>query len=127
MAGLVGGLRCIRNVLLRNAFGAILNEVSTLPRIAAGPRLGDDFNPYREWLALAGDRPPNHYELLSLDPQEPDQARIAAAAARATTKVRSFRPGPHAQAWSHLLDEIQAAKACLGDPAKRAQYDAATL
>jgi hypothetical protein len=89
--------------------------------------LGDDFNPYRQWLGFAEDRAPNYYELLSLDPHETDPARISAAAARATTKVRSFRPGSQAPAWSRLLDEIQAAKACISDPAKRAEYDSATL
>jgi hypothetical protein len=86
--------------------------------------LADNFDPYREWLGLALDRPPSHYELLSLSPGESDERQIALAAEQAASKVRSFRPGPHARAWSRLLDEIQAAKECLSDPARRAEYDA---
>jgi hypothetical protein len=85
--------------------------------------LADEFNPYREWLDLAGVGSPSYYELLSLNRFESDQQTIAAAAERATTKVRSFRPGPNARAWSQLLDEIHAAKECLCDPSHRAQYD----
>src|SRR5689334_19336657 len=86
--------------------------------------LANDFDPYREWLGLALDRQPSYYELLSLAPGESDERQIKLAAEQAATKVRSFRPGPHARAWSQLLDEIQAAKECLCDPARRAQYDA---
>ena len=39
------------------------------------------------------------------------------------TRVRSFRPGQNAQAWSQLLDDIQAAKECLCDSAQKAEYD----
>jgi curved DNA-binding protein CbpA len=85
--------------------------------------LADDFHPYREWLGLTS-RTPDYYELLALPASTADPQQIAAAAERATTKVRSFRPGPHARAWSQLLDEIQAARECLCDPARRAEYDA---
>jgi hypothetical protein len=88
------------------------------------PPLADDFNPYGRWLALALDGPPNYYELLSLPPTETDDRQIIIAAEQAATKVRSFRPGPHARAWSQLLDEIQAARECLCDPARRSEYDA---
>jgi hypothetical protein len=84
-----------------------------------------DFNPYREWLGLESVESPNHYELLSLPMFEVDAARIATAAERATTKVRSFRPGPDARAWSQLLDQIAEAKACLSDDARKAAYDGA--
>lgn len=84
----------------------------------------DDFNPYREWLGCGNDRAPNYYELLGVSSGESDQQQIAAAAERTRTKVRSFRPGPRARAWSQLLDEIQAAKECLCDAAKKAAYDA---
>jgi len=85
----------------------------------------DIFNPYQEWLGWAQSRGPDYYELLAIDPAETDVARIALAAEQAMRKVRSFRPGPHAQVWSRLLDEIRAARDCLSNPALKADYDAA--
>src|SRR5262245_12875456 len=90
---------------------------------SARSRLADEFNPYGQWLGLADARSPSHYELLSLAAFEADPQKIAAAAERATTKVRSFRPGPHARAWSQLLDQIRDAKECLSDPARKTGYD----
>jgi hypothetical protein len=84
-----------------------------------------DFNPYSEWLGLTTAGTPNHYELLSLPLFETDRQRIIAAAERATTRVRGFRPGSNAGAWSQLLDQIRAAKTCLSDPYKKAAYDRA--
>jgi hypothetical protein len=92
-------------------------------RLPVRSRLADEFNPYREWLGLAAAHSPTYYELLSLATFEPDLQQIAVAAERATTKVRSFRPGPNARAWSQLLDEIRAAKECLCDLSKKTAYD----
>ncbi len=86
--------------------------------------MAETFNPYREWLQWRDDAPPNHYQLLSLAAFEADAQRIAIAGERAATKVRSFRPGGKAREWSRLLDEIQAAKECLLNPAQKARYDA---
>ncbi|HEY2413931.1 MAG TPA: hypothetical protein VGI40_16890 [Pirellulaceae bacterium] len=85
--------------------------------------MSDGFNPYREWLGLDVSSP-NYYELLGLPLQESDAAKIAAAADRAITRVRSFRPGPQAREWARLLDEIRAAKECLLDANCRARYEA---
>ncbi len=85
----------------------------------------DIFNPYREWLGWQQSRGPDYYELLAIDRAETDVARIALAAEQAMSKVRSFRPGPHAQVWSRLLDEIRAARDCLSNSEPRADYDAA--
>lgn len=85
--------------------------------------MSDGFNPYREWLGLAASSP-NYYELLSLPLQESDPTAIAAAADRAITRVRSFRPGPQAGEWARLLDEIRTAKECLLDVDCRARYEA---
>jgi hypothetical protein len=83
----------------------------------------DGFNPYREWLGL-GTSSPNYYELLGLPLHESDAAKTAAAADRAITRVRSFRPGPQAREWASLLDEIRAAKECLLDVDCRVRYEA---
>jgi hypothetical protein len=83
-----------------------------------------EFNPYREWLGLEARGRPNFYGLIGVANFEGDGGRIASAAERATTRVRSFRPGANARLWAGLLDEIRAAKECLCDPARKAEYDA---
>jgi hypothetical protein len=62
--------------------------------------------------------------LLSLNRFESDAEQIARAADAAMAKVRQIRPGEHAAQWSRLLDQLNAAKTCLLDPAKRKVYDA---
>lgn len=87
--------------------------------------MAEKFNPYRAWLELdVADRPRSHYELFGLQPGESDPQRIAAAADQAMAKVRRARPGPHAAQWGRLLDQLEAAKTCLLDPASKAAYDA---
>lgn len=85
--------------------------------------MADVFNPYQAFLGLEGQTSPDYYQLLRLRESETDHETIAAAADRAVTRVRSHRPGPNAVAWSRLLDEIQAARSCLLDPAKRQEYN----
>jgi hypothetical protein len=88
--------------------------------------MDNSFNPYHVFLGLSGQlSSPNYYQILALPERESDSAAITAAADRATVRVRSQRPGQHAAQWSRLLDEIQAAKTCLLDPAKKSAYDAA--
>ncbi len=86
--------------------------------------MADSFHPYSQWLSLPVElTEPNHYQLLSLRDFESDEETIAIAADRAMAKVRGYRPGVHAKAWSQLLDELYGAKACLLDAASRAEYD----
>lgn len=87
--------------------------------------MADAFNPYSEWLGLPADQTePNHYQLLCLPPFEGDAARIATAADRAMSRVRGFRPGANARAWSKLLDELLLAKGKLLDLDRKSEYDA---
>jgi hypothetical protein len=87
--------------------------------------MDDAFNPYYAFLGLDEEvTSPNHYQLLRLKPGEADPAKIAAAADKAATRVRGHRPGENVVPWSMLLDEIQAARTCLLDPAQRAAYEA---
>lgn len=85
--------------------------------------MAEAFNPYREWLGLDTADDPNHYDLLSLRIYEDDPDAISLAAERSSTKVRSFRPGPNAAAWSRLLDKIRAARECLLDVNEKVDYD----
>ncbi len=97
----------------------VMNDLPQSGRIVSG-----NFNPYRDWMELEGDvTAPDYYQLFGLPKFESDGAKIAAAASRAATKVRSCRPGEHAKEWSSLLDEIRIAQQTLTDPAARAAYD----
>jgi hypothetical protein len=83
------------------------------------------FDPYRKWLGIPeGQRPPTHYQLLSISPNEHDREVINAAVVRQSAFVRNFQTGKYASEATRLLSEIAAAKVCLLDPAKRAAYDA---
>jgi len=90
----------------------------------SGRAVSGNFNPYRDWMELDGEpTTPDYYQLFGLPQFESDGEKIATAAARAATKVRSCRPGEHAKEWASLLDEISAAQKTLTDPAARAAYD----
>ena len=85
----------------------------------------ESFDPYRVWLSIPPEsRPPTHYQLLGISPEECDPTVINAAVLRQSGYVRNFQIGKYAEAAARVLSEIQAAKACLLDPAKRARYDA---
>lgn len=82
------------------------------------------FNPYYAFLGLDEEvTSPGFYQILRLRETECDAAKINAAADKATARARACRPGANAVEWSRLLDEIQAARTCLLDPAQRAAYD----
>lgn len=85
----------------------------------------ESFDPYRLWLGIPPDcRPPTHYQLLGISPNEHDPAVINAAVMRQSAYVRNFQIGKYVAEAAQILNEIAAAKACLLDAAKRAQYDA---
>lgn len=83
------------------------------------------FDPYRKWLGIPEDqRPPTHYQLLGIAPDERDIEVIEAAVLRQSAFVRNFQAGQHADDATRLLNEISAARLCLVDKEKRAKYDA---
>jgi hypothetical protein len=87
--------------------------------------LSEKFNPLEEWLGLSRRlRTPNHYQLLALREYEDDPETIRLAADRAIARVRSQRPGERAAQWAKLLDALKKAKAVLGDPHRKQEYDA---
>lgn len=84
----------------------------------------DDFNPYHQWLGLDAQlRQPNYYQLLGVHQGEIDAQKVSAAADWALARVQGLQPGAYAAQWARLQYEIAAAKQCLTDPAKRAEYD----
>lgn len=83
------------------------------------------FDPYRKWLGIAPkDQPPHYYRLLGIDLFESDSDVIANAADQRMTHVRTFQSGPHAALSQRILNEVSAARVCLLDDEKRAEYEA---
>jgi hypothetical protein len=83
------------------------------------------FDPYRKWLGIPdGQRPPSHYQLLGIAPDENDRDVINAAVVRQSAFIRTFQTGQHSKEATQLLNELAAAKICLLDPGRRARYDA---
>ena len=84
----------------------------------------EDFDPYRKWLGIPPvEQPPDHYRLLGIGRFEDDPDTISNAADRQMSHLRTFQAGPHSALSQKLLNEIAAARLCLLDPAKKAQYD----
>jgi hypothetical protein len=83
------------------------------------------FDPYHKWLGIPpGPRPPTHYQLLGIAPDEQDLEVIQEAAIRQTTHLRTYQSGPHTQECTRLLNAIAEARLVLCDPVKRKKYDA---
>ncbi len=82
------------------------------------------FDPYHKWLGIPKDaRPPTHYQLLGIAPDEADAEVIKEAALRQTSHVRVFQTGPHAELCTRVLNEIAQARAVLLNPKLRHEYD----
>ena len=83
------------------------------------------FDPYHKWLGIASeDQPPNHYRLLGVALFESDPEVIDAAANRQMAYLQQRATGQYAALSQKLLNEIAAARLCLLDPQKKAEYDA---
>ena len=90
--------------------------------------MSEPFDPYLHWLGIRDpNRPPNHYRLLGVDLFENDGDVLANAADRQMAHVRTFQAGKHSAESQRLLNELAAAKVCLLNAAKKAEYDAALL
>src|SRR5205809_1049403 len=82
------------------------------------------FDPYHKWLGIPkGQRPPTHYQLLHLAPDEQDPEVIEEAAIRQTTHVRAYQIGAHSAECTQLQKEISTARLTLTNPVKRKAYD----
>ncbi len=87
--------------------------------------MAESFDPYLQWLGIRDpERPPNHYRLLGVDPLESDPQVLTHAADRQMAHLRTFQMGKHSAESQKLLNEVAAAKLCLLNPAKKAEYDA---
>ncbi len=96
------------------------------PPASAGPAPAAErpFDPYYHWLGIAPEnQPPDHYRLLGISKLEEDPVVIASAAEQRITHLRTFQLGKHG-AWSQkLLNQVAAAKVCLLDAKRKADYD----
>ncbi len=82
------------------------------------------FDPYHKWLAIPPkDQPPNHSRLLAVDLFEFDRDVVASAANQRMSHVRTFQTGQNSAISQRILNEIAAAKLCLLNPQKKAEYD----
>lgn len=84
----------------------------------------DTFDPYVQWLSINDpQRPPHHYALLGLPLYDTDQERIANSAMQRMALVLEHDPGPYSQVARRIFDELETARACLGDPQRKQAYD----
>ncbi len=86
--------------------------------------MNEAFDAYYKWLGIRPeDQPPHHYRLLALSQFESDPDVIASAADQRMSHLRGMQTGKHAALSQRLLNEISAAKICLLNPDKKAEYD----
>lgn len=84
----------------------------------------EDFDPYYKWLGIPADeQPPHHYRLLGVKLFETDADVVSHACDQRMSHLRSFSGGPHAPLAQRLLNEVAAARICLLDAEKKADYD----
>ena len=87
--------------------------------------MSTDFDPYYKWLGIPPkDQPPNHYRLLGIERYEPDDEVIDAASNRVMGYLQNIAAGEQAADSQRLLNELAAARLCLLDAERKAQYDA---
>ena len=86
--------------------------------------MDEKFNPYIEWLGIPEHQlPPTHYRLLGVETYESNTTVISNAADRAMLFIRTFQTGPHSAESQRVLNEISAARVCLLNKKKKAEYD----
>lgn len=86
--------------------------------------MAEQFDPYHRWLGIAPkDQPPNHYRLLGIDVFEADLDVISDAAEQRMAHVRNYQLGQHMTLSQQILNELAAARVCLLNPQKKAEYD----
>jgi len=87
--------------------------------------MDESFDPYYKWLGIPpAEQPPNHYRLLGVTLFESDPDVIANAADQRIGHVRAFQIGKHSDESQRMLKAISAARVCLLNADKKADYDA---
>lgn len=87
--------------------------------------MSEGFDPLYTWLGIPPEeQPPDYYRLLGLCAFEDNPDVIECAADRQIAYIRTVQAGPHAGLAQELLNHLAAARVCLLDPIKKAEYDA---
>ena len=87
--------------------------------------MAETFDPYHKWLGIPpAEQPPNHYRLLGVTLFESDPDVIANAAEQRIVHVRAYQIGKHSDESQRILRDISAARVCLLNADKKAEYDA---
>ncbi len=83
-----------------------------------------NFDPYLAWLDIPSDqRPATHYRLLGIREFESDPQTVNSAADRVLGHLVQYRQGQDVAQCDRLVQEVQAARACLLDPSRKDAYD----
>ncbi|HEV7224471.1 MAG TPA: hypothetical protein VGN42_17315 [Pirellulales bacterium] len=86
--------------------------------------MAEAFDPYHKWLGISPkDQPPNHYRLLGIELFESDPDVIEGAADQRMAHLRTFQTGQNSALSQRILNELSAAKVCLFDRERKAEYD----
>jgi serine/threonine protein kinase len=86
--------------------------------------MSEQFDPYHQWLGIPPKhQPPNHYRLLGIEPFEKNLEVIERAADQRVLYLKSLQSGQHSVSLQQLLNELAAARVCLLNSAKKAEYD----
>ncbi len=86
--------------------------------------MSESFNGYHVWLGIPpSEQPPNHYRLLGIAIFETDLDVIDHAADRQMAHVRTFQSGRNAGLSQQILNELAAARVCLLNAQRKADYD----
>src|SRR5580658_9107933 len=89
-----------------------------------GSPMSDAFDPYFKWLGIPkADQPPHGYRLLGIELFEADTDVISNAADGRMAQIKSYQSGKFAAVSQKLLNELAAAKVCLLNAQKKAEYD----
>ena len=84
----------------------------------------DSFDPYYRWLGIPKKhRPPTHYQLLGVSPDESDHTIIEDAVERQQSHVGHYRGTEFDTAAARVLYELEEAETCLLNPEMRKEYD----
>jgi len=84
----------------------------------------EHFDPYYKWLGISPqNQPPDLYRLLALERFEEDPEVIEAAANRQMTYIQGCATGPYVEHSQKILNEIAAARLCLLNSCRKAEYD----
>ena len=115
---MVPGLRLSKGVSVPTA--KIQNRKSKIEPVS------EPFDPYRDWLGIDSQgNAVDHYRILSVPRFEGDPRKILAAVNAAVARLEKIDPASYPLERLRLMDELQAAKRCLLNPAAKSQYDAA--